>query len=116
MSDTERPVDESGNEVVGMFSILLIGLSGLILAAALTVFTIAMYNDVERQQTIEKRATGNLAVQLLKEEQLQKLSQYRWIDRQTGVVAIPIDQAIAVLNNELQAKSSEATTNSAESQ
>lgn len=116
MSDTERPDSESQHERLGKSSIVLIGLSGLMLAATLTVFTIAMYNDVDRQETIEKWASGNLAVQALKEEQLQTLNQYRWVDQQAGVVAIPIDQAIAVLSNELQSNSSEMTASPGEPQ
>ena len=43
-------------------------------------------------------------------EQRSKLNRYGWIDRENGVVAIPIDLAIQLVSEELQATNSDAGT------
>ena len=101
-TDQELRTETSGHTkaATDKLSIALMFLSAIAVFTAVIVFTSAVYFDVERQEVIEKRAIGNLEVQQFREEQQQLLNEYRWIDKSSGVVGIPVEQAIEALLNE----------------
>jgi len=52
-------------------------------------------DQVPPEPRLEVEPSGDLA--RIRDEENRKLSQYRWIDAQRGVVRIPIDRAIEIL-------------------
>ena len=101
-TDQEMSTETSGHTEASSdkLSIALMFLSAIAVFTAVIIFTSAVYFDVERQEFFEKRAIGNLEVQQFREEQQQRLNEFRWIDKSSGVVGIPVEQAIEDLINE----------------
>ncbi len=61
----------------------------------------AWFYDFNRDEIERKRgASLSTAVKQLRAEQLQTLNEYRWIDRNTETVGIPIERAMELLVEE----------------
>ena len=74
--------------------LLLIGAMSLILLVEIVLLTQAGYHyavDLRRQAEIEN-ATWD--VKKLERRQKERINELRWVDREKGLVAIPIDAAM----------------------
>ena len=76
-------------------STIIVGMVGTILMLAVVVFAVALFYDVERAEWNRKVVNRvEHEVNTLKNEQLERLNGYRWVNEQEGVVGIPIERAI----------------------
>lgn len=73
-------------------------LVGIILAllVVLSIFGVeaAYYVIAAREHEVKVVNTENPDLKAYREEQAQKLSTWRWVDREKGIAAIPIERAI----------------------
>ena len=74
---------------------VVVGLVGAILVFVLVVALQALFQRVERGE-LERKVVAAPAQELeaLRAEQLEALSEYRYVDRAKGIVAIPIERAM----------------------
>ena len=63
----------------------------------------ALYLSLEKSQQREAAQNAINTSESLMAEQSSRLNQYGWIDRQNGIVSIPIDRAIVLTAAELAA-------------
>ncbi len=83
-------------------AIVLVGLVGSILVFVIIVALQALfYNAMERENINKFYNRDSLTMSRLRSEQLEKINGYRWIDKENGVVAIPIDRAMELTVQEL---------------
>jgi hypothetical protein len=85
---------------------VLVFIIGAILLLAVSVFGIVLFQNVqfyEDQRKLYAAKPQELAQ--LQAAQLAKINEYRYIDQDQGVVAIPIDEAIELYAAEMQGES-----------
>ena len=83
---------------------VLIGIASIILLLVVVVFVIALFQNVQYLQTVQKIYDRPYAeVRTLHAQQQENLYSYRWINKQAGVVGIPINQAITLTVRDLKA-------------
>jgi len=83
---------------------IAVGIVGVLLLLAILLFTVALFYDVQRAQDAQKLyARPYPEITALRGEQLEKLyGPPRWVSESQGVVAIPIDRAIALAVRDLK--------------
>jgi hypothetical protein len=98
--NTERPQDETK---VG--TILTVGAAGILIVVASVVGLTALFTATADSEQQAKAASG-LAADICEsvDEQEEKLASYGWVDREKGVVRIPIERAMELLVNEAKEK------------
>ena len=76
-----------------------------IIAVALTVILleILFYRSTEAEFVRKDLAAGFPEVEALRESEGRVLREYRWIDREQGILAVPIARAIELLAEEAAA-------------
>lgn len=80
-------------------------LVGAILLFAIVLGLEALYRRVEGDETARKIvAESPEELDSLRASQLEVLHEYRWVDRSKGVVAIPIDRAMEIVERESAAR------------
>jgi hypothetical protein len=85
-------------------SVFIAGLVGVLSVAALIVLLQVLY-----YQTLQREETAKVTNQHAEEaatvaaEEMARLKEYRWVDRQKGLAAIPIDRAMDLVVTELAA-------------
>lgn len=98
MSTSEKYADPSA------YGTIVVGFVGAILTVAIIIGLQALFYSVEQEENVEKvysQSAEELA--RLRAEQLELLNSYRWIDREKGIVGIPIDRAMEMTVQELNA-------------
>ena len=91
--NVERPQDE-----LRASPIVIVGVVGAVLIFVIIVALTALFLWVEESEIAEKtagQAPSNL--RLSENEQLVILTEYRWIDKEKGIVRVPIDRAIELV-------------------
>lgn len=85
-----RPQDE-----LKATPIVLAGIIGSILVFAMIVGLSALFLREKEQVSYDRQSAGP-APELIRSrsEQIEKLSEYRWIDEDKGVLRIPIERAM----------------------
>ena len=74
---------------------VLVGFVGAILMFAIVVGLQALYHKVEDSEFAEKVLNQRPEeLQALRNEQIEHLSTYRWVNKASGVAAIPVDLAM----------------------
>lgn len=87
------------------FSTLLVGGVGAALLIVIILLLEVLYQRTVRSEQNRKVIDEQpLLLRQLQAEQLEQLSQYRWINQQEGVAAIPIDRAMALIVEEARAR------------
>lgn len=82
-------------------------LAGVILTVALVLFLEVLYYDSEEAQLQDKVYSQPVeALVRVRTQQEEELHSYRWVDREKGVVAIPIERAIQLVVGEAGADKS----------
>lgn len=76
---------------------LVVGIVGALVLVTIIVGLQAVYYDVEGDIVTEIYAEPNLDVKMVKAQQLELLNSYGWVDREQGVVRIPIDRAMELV-------------------
>jgi hypothetical protein len=81
--------------------IVLSGLAGVIILAVMLVW-LRSYFFLVRNETIQKNylSAPNPKIDDLHAHEQQLLNSYGWVDRQKGIVHIPIDQAMELMVRE----------------
>ncbi len=74
-----------------------IGIVGSLILILIVVALQALFYHVEDDIYSEIYAEPNLDVRMVKAQQLEVLNSYGWVDREKGVVRIPIDRAIEMV-------------------
>jgi hypothetical protein len=82
-------------------TIVLSGIAGVIILAIMLVW-LRSYFFVVRNETIQKvyLSAPNPKIDELHAHEKQVLNSYGWVDRQKGIVHIPIDQAMELMVRE----------------
>jgi hypothetical protein len=80
------------------FPIVYAGLVGTLILILCVILISALTSSMESAQTRAKvYAAGVPELERLHAEQVQNIQRYRWIDRERGIVALPIDEAIRLV-------------------
>lgn len=79
--------------------ILTIGVISGVMVLVLVIGTQAWYQDEEIEQSnlVNSQYPISRSVDELKLQQTEAINTYAWVDKQKGVVAIPIDKAMDIL-------------------
>jgi hypothetical protein len=79
-------------------AIALVGFISAILFFAIVILLQAIFYQYQSQQRLESGASQPpLELTNLVQNQQARLAEYRWVDQKKGVVAIPIDRAMALV-------------------
>jgi hypothetical protein len=98
LSENEQRVPPADPPDPDALTTATVGIVGTILVIAAVVFLQGLYESVNRsefQRKIVVEAPGEL--NQLRAAQLRRLHATGWVDRQHGIVAIPIERAMALL-------------------
>ena len=81
------------------------GIIGTVVTLVLVILLHSYYGYTLRGEVARKViAQPSTAVDQMRSEQLRQITEYRWVDQKTKVVAIPIDRAIELVVAEARAK------------
>lgn len=88
------------------YRIAVVGVVGAVLVFAAIVWLQALFYRAERAE-VERKTYSEAPEELsrVRAEQLEALNSYRWIDRESGVVSIPIERAMELVAREAAASS-----------
>ncbi len=76
-------------------NVCLIGAAVLVAVAALAFFAVAVYESLNRHEVqLKSMPYADSEIAQLREQQRENLSDYRWLNKAEGVLAIPIDRAM----------------------
>ena len=103
---SERPKAHSGaGDDPRIVDTLLIGLVGIVLVALTIVGLEVLYYRTAEQASRILGADGPSAeLTEMRAAQQQLLTGYRWVDREQGIVAIPVEQAAEIVVHEQGAR------------
>ncbi len=92
---------------------VLVGFIGTVLLFVIIVALQALFYTVERKE-FERKVLNEVPEELasLRARQIENLNAYRWVDKASGVVAIPIDQAMRIIVSEAHRKAPVDSSNS----
>ena len=76
--------------------VVTVALMGALLLALLAVVALVQYAGFALQDELERKVLARSSPELaaLRERERRRLSLYQWVDRQHGIVRIPVDQAL----------------------
>jgi hypothetical protein len=79
-------------------TVATVGIVGAIIVIVVVVFVQGLYESVNRSE-FQKKIVAEPPAELreLRAAQLTRLNATGWVDKKNGIVAIPIDRAIALL-------------------
>lgn len=87
-------------------STMLVFIIGVILLLVIVVFGIVLFQNVQHYEDQRKLyAAKPRELARLQAGQLAAINEYRYVDQAQGIVAIPIDRAIALYAAEMQGDS-----------
>ncbi len=91
---------------------VLVGFIGTVLLFVIIVALQALFYTVERKE-FERKVLSEVPEELasLRAKQMENLNAYRWINKASGVVSIPIDQAMKIIVSEAHQKPAPASSN-----
>jgi hypothetical protein len=76
----------------------IVGLSFAVLFVVVVLGLQAYFARVQDEEREAKRqGVGSAELAGVEEAQLQRIGEYRWVDRDSGVVAIPIERAMELV-------------------
>lgn len=79
------------------------GIAALGLFAAMVLYQAVYFRDLQQKEEAKLLGQPPKEVTRIQADQQSRLAQYRWIDRENGRVAIPIDRAMDLVAGELAA-------------
>ncbi len=88
------------------YRIAVFGIVGAVLVFAAIVWLQALFYRAEKAE-VEKKTYSQAPEELsrIRAEQIEAMNSYRWVDRDSGVVAIPIERAMELVAREAAASS-----------
>ncbi len=85
--------------------IVLVGIVGAIVTFAAIVAISALFVSTKEQEIRKKAEAAAMPLgRRVQNEQYEKILTYRVVDREKGIVAIPVDRAMDILVREAEAK------------
>jgi hypothetical protein len=102
----------AGNPDPSTSRTVLVGFVGTVLLFVIVVALQALYYTTERSE-FEKKVLNEVPEELasLRAKQVENLNAYRWVEKASGVVAIPIDRAMQIIVSESQQPPAAAPSN-----
>ena len=83
----------------------VVGLVGTIMVLVLVVFAIVLFQSVKGYEDTHKVIAARPQELLdLQSRQLERINEYRWVDREKGIVAIPIDRAMQLYVEKVESR------------
>lgn len=98
LSEDERRVPPADRPDPDALTTVTVGIVGMILVVAAVVFVQGLYESVNRSE-FQRKVVSQAPAELteLRAAQLRRLHATAWVDKQNGIVAIPIEKAMALL-------------------
>lgn len=95
VSPTSRSRSQTGNVERSGISSLLFTLAGLVMIVAVAVM-VASWFEMAQQQEFQRKSNPypSSPIGQLQSEQLAKLNEYAWVNREKGLITIPLERAI----------------------
>ncbi len=84
-------------------------LGAILTFAAILLLTVVYYRIEARQEYVKNVSQPYLEVENLVAGQQAKLVEYRWVDRERQIVAVPIDRAMDLVVKELSGRAAGRT-------
>jgi hypothetical protein len=98
--DSHSPADRPDDDP-SAYPIIYAGVVGTLVVVLSIILLSALTSSMERAQERAKiYAAGVPELEQLNARQIQNIQSYRWIDRERGLVAVPIDEAIRLVVRE----------------
>lgn len=92
-------------------STLIVGAVGIVLLVVVVILLeVLFYDTAETEYQRKVVAEQPQQLRLLQAEQRDRLNAYRWVDRENGVVALPIERAMELVVKESGAAADAATS------
>jgi hypothetical protein len=70
-------------------------IGGLILLLAILALQLVFYRMEAAEVAVKQGSAGSEALELMRTDQLSRLADTRWLDREAGRAALPIEDAMA---------------------
>ncbi len=80
-----------------VLAITVLSLAVVIVVLVLQIGWFALEN---RRQSIDAAEARHADVEALRESQTAALAEYRWVDRERGVISIPVERAMELMVSE----------------
>jgi hypothetical protein len=97
LSDRQKTSDSDPNSLWTAVSLAVFFILTFVVVIALQALFFR-WKDSEFDRKVVERLPAELTE--MKEEQLSQLSAYRWVDKEAGVAAVPIDRAMELVMDE----------------
>ncbi len=99
----DLPHSDPTRNDVSTAALAVLGTLGGLLTFAIIVLVTVVFNQVQNREEYVKQVNYQpQQIADLTHDQLGRLTEVRWVDRQKGVVAIPIDRAMVAVVNEIR--------------
>jgi hypothetical protein len=97
LSDRDKTKDSDPNPLWTAVSLAAFFILTLVVVIALQALFFR-WKESEFERKVVERLPAELTE--MKEEQLAQLSRYRWVDREAGIAAVPIERAMELVMEE----------------
>lgn len=109
MSETEKPRSHEERDVdvvwVSLSGVVLLGVIAVSLVVMLKVFNVFRTEDMRAPRTAERQvppeprlqANPREDIDAMRQTEEEQLHSYGWINRETGIVRLPIERAMTLL-------------------
>jgi len=99
----DEPVVDIGEDI-NVTTILTVGVVTALIVTVVVIVLVGLFHQAESVYSTEINADlADVKLIDLKREQIGGLGSYDWVDRETGAVSIPIEQAVELTIAELNA-------------
>ncbi len=99
----DLPHSDPTRNDVNTATLAVLGTLGGLLTFAIIVLVTVVFNQVQNREEYAKQVNYQpQQIADLVHDQLGRLTEVRWVDRQKGIVAIPIDRAMVAVVNEIR--------------
>lgn len=99
----DLPHSDPTRNDVNTATLAVLGTLGGLLTFAIIVLVTVVFNQVQNREEYSKQVNYQpQQIADLVHDQMGRLTEVRWVDRQKGIVAIPIDRAMVAVVNEIR--------------
>lgn len=99
----DLPHSDPTRNDVNTATLAVLGTLGGLLTFAIIVLVTVVFNQVQNREEYSKQVNYQpQQIADLVHDQMGRLTEVRWIDRQKGIVTIPIDRAMVAVVNEIR--------------
>lgn len=93
----EMPVESVHQDDPTISTTIVVGLIGVFALVIVVAALEVLYYRTADSETFRKHVVESEELERLRSEQLQTLEEYRWVDRERGILAIPIERAMELV-------------------